>query len=485
MDPQQRLLLELTWEALEDAGIRASQIAGSETGVFVGAGSLDYGNLRIGDIAGGDAYFATGNTLSIISNRISYIFDLRGPSFTVDTACSSSLVALNQAVLAIESGRVDTAIVAGVNILASPYGFISFSQASMLSRDRPLSGLLGESRRLCARRRRRRHRAAQARCGAQRRQSHSRPDRRQRRQLRRPHDRHLASLARQSGGAARAHLCRSRDSARTISPLSRRTAPARASATRPRRARSATFSEQNVRRPLPIGSIKTNIGHTEPASGIAGVLKAMLALEHDVLPASLHFDEPNPDIPFRDLNLQVAGEAIPLQRRNGTRFAGVSSFGFGGTNAHVVLADAPKSASAAARRRSLPISCSRRIRKRRLRPFRQTIRRWSKTPIPTKSIALPPPRGIAASVSRAPRRAARRCRGLAQRSRRRRGTGRRYRRSEYAARASAKTRPSLSSFRETAANGRAWAARPMKQTPLSAGASMKSMRTSRNSPAGR
>src|SRR3954447_4077490 len=92
MDPQQRLLLELTWEALEDAGIRPSQIAGSETGVYVGAGSLDYGNLRIGDIAGGDAYFATGNTLSIISNRICYISDLRGPSFTVDTACSSSLV---------------------------------------------------------------------------------------------------------------------------------------------------------------------------------------------------------------------------------------------------------------------------------------------------------------------------------------------------------------------------------------------------------
>lgn len=95
---------------------------------------------------------------------------------------------------------------------------------------------------------------------------------------------------------------------------------------------------------LPIGSIKTNIGHTETAAGIAGVLKAMLALEHDLLPASLHFDEPNPDIAFVDLNLTVAGAAIPLERRNGTRFAGVSSFGFGGTNAHVILADAPKPA---------------------------------------------------------------------------------------------------------------------------------------------
>jgi acyl transferase domain-containing protein len=111
---------KLTWEALEDAGIKPSQIARSETGVYVGAGSLDYGNLRIGDIAAGDAYFATGNTLSIISNRISYIFDLRGPSFTVETACSSSLVALNKAMLAIESGRVDTAIVASVTSLRAP-----------------------------------------------------------------------------------------------------------------------------------------------------------------------------------------------------------------------------------------------------------------------------------------------------------------------------------------------------------------------------
>src|SRR5947209_9746978 len=133
MDPQQRLLLELVWEALEDAGIGASSLAGRQIGVFVGASSLDYGNSILLDLAAGDSHFATGNGLSLLSNRISYIFDLRGPSFTVDTACSSSLVALHEAMNAIQGGWIDTAIVAGVNILASPFSFVSFSQASMLS----------------------------------------------------------------------------------------------------------------------------------------------------------------------------------------------------------------------------------------------------------------------------------------------------------------------------------------------------------------
>jgi phthiocerol/phenolphthiocerol synthesis type-I polyketide synthase C len=133
MDPQQRLALELVWEALEDAGIPPSRFAGQEVGVFVGASALDYGNRGLFDVASGDAHFATGNTLSLISNRISYIFDLRGPSMTIDTACSSALVALHEAVTAIESGRIDTAIVGGVHILASPFGFITFSQAAMLS----------------------------------------------------------------------------------------------------------------------------------------------------------------------------------------------------------------------------------------------------------------------------------------------------------------------------------------------------------------
>ena len=344
MDPQQRLVLELTWEALEDAGLRPSQIAGSETGVYVGAASLDYGNLRIGDIAGGDAYFATGNTLSIISNRISYIFDLRGPSFTVDTACSSSLVALNEAVLAMESGRVDTAVVAGVNVLASPYGFISFSQASMLSRTGRCQAFSAKAdgyvraegggvlilRRLDA------ARAADNRIHALIAGSDVNSDGR-------TTGISLPSRANQAALLARVY-------ARSdIRPDDLAFVEAHGTGTRvgdPAEA-GAIGDVLGTKRsqPLPIGSIKTNIGHTETAAGIAGVLKAMLALEHDLLPASLHFDEPNPDIPFSNLNLQVAGEPISLDKRNETRFAGVSSFGFGGTNAHVIVADAPKAVS--------------------------------------------------------------------------------------------------------------------------------------------
>src|SRR5437016_13434623 len=133
MDPQQRLLLELAWHAAEDAGIPASKLAGSTTGVYIGASSTDYRDLRLGDPASGDSYFMTGGTLSILANRISYVFDLRGPSLTVDTACSSSLVALHHACEAIRGGRIASAIVGGINLLPSPYPFLRFCRASMLS----------------------------------------------------------------------------------------------------------------------------------------------------------------------------------------------------------------------------------------------------------------------------------------------------------------------------------------------------------------
>ncbi len=134
MDPQQRVLLELTWHAFEDAGIPTGKISGSNTGVYIGASTTDYSDLRLGDPASSDSYFMTGNTLSVIANRISYIFDLRGPSLTIDTACSSSLVALHHACEAIRSKRVETAIVGGINLLLAPYPYLGFCRASMLSR---------------------------------------------------------------------------------------------------------------------------------------------------------------------------------------------------------------------------------------------------------------------------------------------------------------------------------------------------------------
>ncbi|NEU11035.1 SDR family NAD(P)-dependent oxidoreductase [Methylobacterium sp. BTF04] len=339
MDPQQRLLLELTWEALEDAGLRPSAVAGSQIGVFVGASSLDYGNLRVLDTSSGDAYAATGNTLSILSNRISYIYDLKGPSFTVDTACSSSLVALDAAVAAITSGRIDTAVVAGVNLLASPFNFICFSNAQMLSRTglcqafsatadgyvRSEGGvvLILQSAK-AAMRDGNTVRGVIAASGVN-------------------SDGRTTGISLPSGYAQGALLEQVYREAEidldsvvfveahgTGTPVGD---PIEAGAIggklgKPRKS------------PLPIGSIKSNIGHTEPVSGLAGLLKASLALEHDLFPTSLHAAELNPDIPFRELNLSVVNTPLSLVRNGRERFAGVNSFGFGGTNAHIVLTDA-------------------------------------------------------------------------------------------------------------------------------------------------
>src|ERR1700736_373559 len=134
MDPQQRLLLELVWHAFEDAGIPPSKFSGSSAGVYIGASATDYSDLRLGDPAGADSYFMTGSTLSILANRISYVFDLRGPSLAVDTACSSSLVAMHHACEAIRGKRIAAALVGGINLLLAPYPFIGFSRAAMLSR---------------------------------------------------------------------------------------------------------------------------------------------------------------------------------------------------------------------------------------------------------------------------------------------------------------------------------------------------------------
>lgn len=343
MDPQQRLLLELTFEALEEAGIRPSEFAGAETGVFIGGSSLDYGNLRLHDPAAADAYFATGNTLAILSNRISYVFDLHGPSYTIDTACSSSLVALDAAVAALQSGRIDTAIVGGVNMLTSPFGFISFSQATMLSPTglcqafsaqadgyvRAEGGVVLILRGLdCARANADHIHALIAGSAVN---SDGRTT-----GISLPSKAHQIALLERTYAKA------------GLNPNQISFIEAHGTGTRvgdPIEA--AAIGEvlgQRRDQPLPIGSIKTNIGHTEPASGLAGVMKAMLALEHDELPRSLHVEEPNPDIPFTDLNLSICRAPLALPRDGRIRYAGVSSFGFGGTNAHVILADPPVAA---------------------------------------------------------------------------------------------------------------------------------------------
>ena len=333
MDPQQRILLQLTWEALEDAGIRPSAIASTDVGVFVGASQTDYGHAISGDQAMADSHFATGNALAILANRISYIYDLHGPSITLDTACSSSLVALHHATEALRAGRIETAIVGGINVIASPAEFVTFSQASMLSPT-------GLCRAFCA--------DADGYVRAEggivlvlRKGASS---------ANTIHGIILASDVNSDGrtngislpsGKAQEELLQRVYSRAGIDPERLSFVEAHGTGTPvgdPIEANAVGRSLGRARvAPLPIGSIKTNIGHLEPASGLAGLLKAMLALNHRILPRSLNFREPNPKIDFSGLNLTLCDE--PLLLADAARnCAGVNSFGFGGTNAHVVIA---------------------------------------------------------------------------------------------------------------------------------------------------
>ncbi|WP_040440080.1 type I polyketide synthase [Roseibium aggregatum] len=338
MDPQQRLLLQLVWEALEHANIRPSDLAGSNTGVYVGASSLDYHHRFLVDPAMADMQFMTGNTLSIVSNRISYIYDLRGPSFTVDTACSSSIVALHEAVSAIESGQIDTAIVCGVSLLLSPFAFVGFSRATMLSPtglcqafDANGDGYVrSEGGAVVVLR--------SARAGIP--------------EGAKSHGKLLATGINADGRTvglslpspyAQADLLREIYEGLEINPEDLAFVEAHGTGTRvgdPAEADAlGKVIGQKREKALPIGSVKTNVGHLEPVSGLVGLLKALMALREDLLPQSLHFRTPNPDIPFDELNLKVAGENITLERDGSRRLAGVNSFGFGGTNAHAVIGD--------------------------------------------------------------------------------------------------------------------------------------------------
>jgi phthiocerol/phenolphthiocerol synthesis type-I polyketide synthase C len=335
LDPQQRILLQLTWEALEDAGIRPSSLAGSETGVFVGGSQSDYGQTFFGDYAIADSQFATGTALAVLSNRISYAFDLRGPSFTIDTACSSSLVALHQAVEALRSGRIDTAIVAGINAISSPAAFIAFSQASMLSPTGRCHAFSADADGFV--------RAEGGVVLILRKASLAKT-------CRNPIHGHVLATDVNSDGrtngislpsleAQEALLARIYSRA-DIRPDQLAFVEAHGTGTQagdPIEA-NALGRALGVQRstPLPIGSVKTNIGHLEPASGLAGMLKAMLALNHGILPRSLHYTKPNPHIDFEKLRLSVCNEPLLLSR-NGDMLAGVNSFGFGGTNAHTIV----------------------------------------------------------------------------------------------------------------------------------------------------
>ncbi|MGX6565928.1 SDR family NAD(P)-dependent oxidoreductase [Cupriavidus necator] len=342
MDPQQRLLLELAWEAFENAGQLPQQMAGSNCAVFVGVASQDYGDRAVDDLSVVDAYSATGNTLSIASNRISYLFDLRGPSMSIDTACSSSLVALHQACNAIRSGEAETALAGGVNLLLHPFPFISFSKASMLSPTgrcrafdasgdgyvraeggalvllKPLSNALADGDTI---------HAVIAASGVN-------------------SDGHSHGGINVPSAATQAALLEAVYARAGVDPRDLAYVEAHGTGTAvgdPIEARAlidVIGSRRSAESPLLIGSAKTNLGHLETASGMAGLLKAVLCLKHRAVPASIHFRNPNPNIDFGGGNLRVVDRYLPLKAGSAPLLMGVNSFGFGGTNAHVLLREA-------------------------------------------------------------------------------------------------------------------------------------------------
>ncbi|MAS42140.1 MAG: fatty acid synthase [Rhodobacteraceae bacterium] len=336
LDPQQRVLLQVTWEALEKSGLRPSDLPKATTGVFVGASSNDYSNRFYADPAAIDSQFMTGNTLSLISNRISYMLDINGPSYTVDTACSSGLYALHEAFMAMQAGLVDTAIVGAVNMLLSPYPFVGFSAATMLSKvglcqafDSKGDGYVRSEGAVVFVLRSLETAIAN-------------------------NDRVLGVISGagiNSDGRTTGVSLPSGDQQRAllddvyqrfaINPAKLAFIEAHGTGTRAGDPIETWALGQALgqRRetPLPIGSAKTNVGHLEAGSGLVGLLKAQLALENNLLPASLHFTDPNPDIKFDEWNLSVAAEPTPLPRQDAPHYAGVNSFGFGGANAHAVL----------------------------------------------------------------------------------------------------------------------------------------------------
>lgn len=340
MDPQQRLLLQVVWEAIEDAGIPHTKLAGQRVGVYVGASSTDHRDHNTFDPGATDPYMMTGNTMSLIANRISYIFDFTGPSFTVDTACSSSLVAMESAVSALQAGAIDTAIVGGVNALLSPFPFIGFSAAGMLSPEG-----------LC--------RAFDAKGAGYVRAEGAAAIVLQRTDLADKNilmprmrakiiaaginsDGKTVGVSLPSNKTQGALLKRLYDEA-AIDPNDLAFFEAHGTGTRVGDPAEAQAIGENIaqrrNKPLKIGSIKSNIGHLEPAAGLAGLLKTIIAFEEGVIPASLHVDELNPDIAFDTLNLSVVTKKTRIEKSRKPLYAGVSTFGFGGTNAHIIVQD--------------------------------------------------------------------------------------------------------------------------------------------------
>lgn len=345
IDPQQRLLLETAWEAMEDAGLVLDLAKGTDIGVYVGISHNDYQGIQGG---GGDrslisAHTATGHAHSIAANRISYCFNLTGPSIAMDTACSAALTAVHIACEQLHAGHCPVALAGGVTVMIAPEGFIGFSRASMLSPegrckafDASADGFVrGEGAGMIALKPLERAMAdgdpiyAVIRATAANQDGHtngiSLPGQEAQARLVK-HACHLAGLAPGEIGYVEAHG----------------TGTAVGDPIEAHALAEALCSDRPADQPLVIGSVKTNLGHLETAAGVAGLMKAALAVNRGQIPPSLHFRTPNPHIDFGKCRLRVPTTLEPFPYTAGRpRLAAVNSFGFGGANAHVIVAEPP------------------------------------------------------------------------------------------------------------------------------------------------
>ena len=339
IDPQQRMALELTWEALEHARIPASSLRGKAVGVFIGASVNDYSYLAMSDPTVTHPYAITGNASSIIANRVSYFYDFRGPSVAVDTACSSSLVAAHQAVQALRSGECDVAVGGGVNALITPVITVGFDEVGgVLAPDGRIKSFSSDAD------------------GYTRSEGAGMLVLKRVDDARRDGDQILAVIAgsavnhdgRSSGllipnPDAQADVLRRAYKDAGIDPRTVDYIEAHGTGTilgDPIEAEAlgrVVGKGRPADKPALLGAVKTNIGHLESAAGAASLAKMVLALQHDKLPPSINYAGPNPHIDFDAVHLKVADTVTDWPRYSGYAIAGVSSFGFGGANAHMVL----------------------------------------------------------------------------------------------------------------------------------------------------
>ncbi len=347
MDPQQRLLLEVAWEALERAGQAPAGLAGSRTGVFVGVTAEDYRSVCIDarGLEGLDAYFASGNAQSIVSGRLSYVLGLEGPSLTLDTACSSSLVAVHLAVQSLRSGECPLALAGAVNLILSPENSITLSKYQMLAPDARCK--FGDARadgfvraEGCAVVVLKRLRDALA---------DGDPVLAVIRGTAVNQDGASSGLTAPNGPSQEAVL-RAALADAGVAPADVGYVEAHGTGTSlgdpiELQALGAVLGAgRDPAHPLVVGSVKTNLGHMEAAAGMAGLIKLVLMLQQGRIPPSLHFETPTPHVAWEELPLRVPVALEPWPE-GGRRIAGVSSFGFSGTNAHLLLEARPDPAA--------------------------------------------------------------------------------------------------------------------------------------------